>query len=280
MKKLLAKPVIEARKADLAQKTLELKKLLGRVPHLAVVLVGDDPASQVYVEKKGIAAEAVHFSHETILFPKDASVEEVKEKIEALNQDRGVDGILIQRPLPASFKETEVVFWVHPEKDVDCLHPENVGLLSSGNPRFEPCTPSGILVLLEHYGFSVAGKIACVIGRSAIVGKPLAMLLTARDATVIQVHRKTKNPETLCKQADFVFVAAGTRGLVNEKWIKAGAVVIDVGIHRGNDGKLYGDVDTASVAEIPAALSPVPGGVGPMTIQVLLENTYRSAKKS
>ena len=279
MKKLLAKPLIELKRAELTQKTAELKKKLGRAPHLSVVLVGDDPASQVYVEKKSIASERVGFTHETILFPANASVEEVKKKVQALNADSKVDGILIQRPLPPQFKEQDVVFWVVPEKDVDCLHPENVGLLVSGNPRFLPCTPAGILALLKHYGLSVAGKTACVIGRSPIVGKPLAALLISENATVIQMHRQTKNPAELCKQADFVFVAAGSRGLVKDTWIKAGAVVIDVGIHRGADGKLSGDVDTASVGDLPSAMSPVPGGVGPMTIQMLLENTYTAASK-
>jgi len=279
MQKLLAKPVIELRRATLAKKTAGLQAQLGRAPHLSVILVGDDPASQVYVEKKGVAAEHVGFTHETILFPAQASVDEVLKKVQALNADPKVDGILIQRPLPPQFQEREVVYWVDPKKDVDCLHPENVGLLVGGTPRFLPCTPAGILALLKHYGLSVAGKNACVIGRSAIVGKPLAALLLAENATLIQVHRKTKNPSELCKLADFVFAAAGSRGLVTADWIKPGAVVIDVGVHRGSDHKLSGDVDTVSVGDLPSAISPVPGGVGPMTIQMLLENTYASAER-
>ena len=218
------------------------------------------------------------FTHETILFKKDASVAEVRQKLDELNQNPGVDGILIQRPLPPQFSEREAVFYVKPEKDVDCLHPENVGLLVSGNPRFLPCTPAGIMVLLKHYGLSVSGKIACVVGRSAIVGKPLAALLLGENATVIQVHTKTKNPAELCRQADFVFAAAGAKDLITKDWVKPGAVVVDVGIHRGSDNKLTGDVNVASLGNLPSALTPVPGGVGPMTIQLLLENTFTSAE--
>ena len=278
MIKLLAKPVIEKRRAELLAKTNALKQKLGRAPHLAVVLVGNDPASEVYVGKKGEAAEAVGFTHETIVFEKTTSPEVVRKKIEALNHDGTVDGILVQRPLPSHFSEKEAIFWVAPKKDVDCLHPENIGLLVSGDPRFLACTPGGILVLLDHYGISVEKKIACVIGRSAIVGKPLAALLLARNASVIQIHRSTPNPEALCSQADLVFVAAAVKGLLKKEWIKKGAVVIDVGVHRNENNKLSGDVDVESVGDLPSALSPVPGGVGPMTIQTLLENTYHSAK--
>jgi len=279
MQKLLAKPLIDLKRTTLAQKTASLQAKLGRAPHLSVILVGEDPASQVYVEKKGIAAERVGFTHETILFPAHASVDEVLKKTQELNANPNVDGILIQRPLPPQFQEREVVFWVDPKKDVDCLHPENVGLLVGGAPRFLPCTPAGILALLKHYGLSVAGRTACVIGRSSIVGKPLAALLLSENATVIQVHRKTKNPAELCRLADFVFAAAGSYSLVTADWIKPGAVVIDVGVHRGADGKLSGDVNVESVGDTPSALSPVPGGVGPMTIQMLLENTYASAER-
>jgi methylenetetrahydrofolate dehydrogenase (NADP+)/methenyltetrahydrofolate cyclohydrolase len=279
MKKLLAKPVIEARRASLLKQVTALKSTLGRVPHLSVVLVGEDAASQIYVEKKGAAAESVGFTHESIFFPKDVSAEEVKNKVFELNQNRNVDGILIQRPLPSQFDEKQVVLWVSPEKDVDCLHPENIGLLVNGNPRFQPCTPAGILILLDYYGLSPQGSTSCVIGRSSIVGKPLASLLLSINASVIQVHRKTKNPAALCKLADFVFVAAGSRGLVNRDWIKSGAVVVDVGIHRDSEGKLLGDVDVESLGDSASALTPVPGGVGPMTIQVLLENTFLAAHR-
>ena len=277
MIRLIAKPLIALKTIELAAKTAELKKRLGRAPHLSVILIGSDPASQVYVSKKGTAAEAVGFTHETILFPENATLPQVKAKLDELNQSSLVDGILIQRPLPRQFSENDAVFWVKPEKDVDCLHPENVGLLVNGNPRFLPCTPAGVLQLLEYYQISIAGKIACVIGRSAIVGKPLAALLLSKNASVIQIHRGTQSPKNLCKLADLVFVAAGAKGLVNQEWIKPGAVVVDVGIHRGSDGKLSGDVDFESVQSVASAVTPVPGGVGPMTIQVLLENTFTSA---
>ena len=278
MIRIAAKPVLEIRKKELIQKTAELKNKTAKVPHLSVILVGEDPASKIYVAKKGETAEQMGFTHETILFPATASPQEVLTCVEALNKNPKVDGILMQRPLPKQFDEKEVVFWVDPKKDVDCLHPENVGLLVNGNPRFLPCTPAGVMLLLDHYGFSVEKKTVCVIGRSSIVGKPLAALLLGKNASVIQIHRSTPNPKELCKLADVVFVAAGVPHLVNQDWIKAGAVVIDVGIHRTAEGKVIGDVDAASVDGIAAGLTPVPGGVGPMTIQVLLENTYESCR--
>lgn len=276
MKLLSAKPVIEARQIELKQKTVELKNA-GVTPHLSVVLIGDDPASQVYVSKKGKACEETGFTHETILFPKDVNPKLVYAKINELNQDKKVHGILIQRPVPKQFDEREVTRWVSPEKDVDCLHPENIGLLVNGNARFYPCTPRGIMVLLAYYQIPVSKKIACIIGRSSIVGKPLASLLLAENASIIQIHRATENPEDLCKLADLVFVAAGSKGLVKKAWIKPGATVIDVGIHRDQNGKLSGDVDVDSLGDLPSAITPVPGGVGPMTIQILLENTFASA---
>ncbi len=277
MMRLLAKPLLEVKQLELKQKTAQLIQKLGRAPHLAVVLVGEDPASQVYVSKKGLAAESVGFTHETILFPHHTNVNDVRAKVEELNRNPEVDGILIQRPLPPQFNEADAVLWVDPKKDVDCLHPENVGLLVNGNPRFTPCTPGGIMELLQFYKIEVSGKIACVIGRSSIVGKPLAALLLSKNASVIQIHRTTQDPISLCKQADLVFAAAGSRALVNQDWIKPGATVIDVGIHRDSSGKLHGDVDFDSVSAIASAMTPVPGGVGPMTIQILLENTYTSA---
>lgn len=279
MIRLAAKPVIELRRQALKEKTLELKTRIGRAPHLSVILVGEDPASQIYVNRKASTAIEVGFTSETLRFPKNVDPEEVRACVARLNADPKVDGILIQRPLPASFDETEASRWVIPEKDVDCLHPENIGLLVNGNPRFLPCTPGGILILLDHYGIALEGKTVCVIGRSSIVGKPLASLLLSRNCTLIQIHRKTKNPAGLCRLADLVFVAAGSRGLVKKDWIQPGAVVVDVGIHRDSAGKVVGDVDAGDLADLPGAMTPVPGGVGPMTIQVLLENTFTSAKR-
>lgn len=277
MKILAAKPVIEKRRHDLAEQVKAYQAKTGRVPHLSVILVGEDPASKVYVANKGAAAEKVGFTHETIIFPHDVSVETLQKKVAELNASSKVDGILIQRPLPKQFKEKDVSEWVSPAKDVDCLHPENVGLLVNGTPRFNPCTPGGVMNLLDFYGISVSGKIACVIGRSSIVGKPLVALLLSCNATIIQVHRSTVNPQALCKQADLVFVAAGAKQLLKRDWIKEGAVVVDIGIHKGEDGKLVGDADVNSLGNAPSAITPVPGGVGPMTIQTLLENTFASA---
>ncbi len=274
---LRAKPVLEVRRQALRDRVAARVASGHRAPKLCVILVGDHPASQIYVSRKEKMAGLVGFERETLRFPESTTPEEVRLRVAALNEDPSVDGILIQRPLPFGFDEKEVCLWVHPEKDVDCLHPENMGLLLTGNPRFLPCTPGGILLLLEHYGLDLAGKTACVIGRSLIVGKPLAALLLSRNASVIQIHRQTPDPAALCRLADFVFVAAGSRGLLKRDWIKPGAVVVDVGIHRLPDGRITGDVDTESLGDAPSALTPVPGGVGPMTIQVLLENTFTSS---
>jgi methylenetetrahydrofolate dehydrogenase (NADP+)/methenyltetrahydrofolate cyclohydrolase len=274
---LRAKPVLEVRRQALRDRVAARVASGHRAPKLCVILVGDHPASQIYVSRKEKMAGLVGFERETLRFPESTTPEEVRLRVAALNEDPSVDGILIQRPLPSGFDEKEVCLWVHPEKDVDCLHPENMGLLLTGNPRFLPCTPGGILLLLEHYGLDLAGRTACVIGRSLIVGKPLAALLLSRNASVIQIHRQTPDPAALCRLADFVFVAAGSRGLLKRDWIKPGAVVVDVGIHRLPDGRITGDVDTESLGDAPSALTPVPGGVGPMTIQVLLENTFTSS---
>ena len=274
---LRAKPVLEIRRNALRERVAARVASGHRPPKLFVILVGDHPASQIYVSRKEKMAGLVGFESETLRFPESATPDEVRLRVAALNEDPSVDGILIQRPLPSGFDEKEVCLWVHPEKDVDCLHPENMGLLLTGNPRFLPCTPGGILLLLDHYGLELAGKTACVIGRSLIVGKPLAALLLSRNASVIQIHRQTPDPANLCQLADFVFVAAGSQGLLKRNWIKPGAVVMDVGIHRLPDGRITGDVDTESLGETPSALTPVPGGVGPMTIQVLLENTFTSS---
>ena len=279
MIRLAAKPVIDHRRALLIENTAGLTSRLGRAPHLSVILVGEDPASGIYVARKATTAVQIGFTSETIRFPSDTPPGAVAEKVRELNENPGVDGILIQRPLPSGFEERDVSLWVDPTKDVDCLHPENIGLLVTGNPRFVPCTPGGILLLLDHYRIPLEGRTVAVIGRSSIVGKPLAALLLSRNASVIQVHRKTSNPAALCSLADLLFVAAGSRGLVEKSWIKPGAVVVDVGIHRNPEGKIVGDVDTASVEGVPGAMTPVPGGVGPMTIQVLMENTFTAAER-
>jgi len=277
---LAAKPVIEARRARLREAAEKIRQRIGRPPHLTVILVGDDPASQVYVAQKGKAALDAGMTHDTIRLPDTTGAREVREVVARLNADEKVDGILLQRPLPKSFAEEEVVYWVAPAKDVDAFHPETTGRLHLGLPSFAPCTPAGVIAILEHYQIDVRGKLACVIGRSAIVGKPMAALLLQRDATVIQAHSKTKDLAKLASSADLLVVAAGKPRLIGTEFVKPGAVVIDVGIHRGSDGKLCGDVRFDEVSRHASAITPVPGGVGPMTIQILLENTALAAGRA
>jgi methylenetetrahydrofolate dehydrogenase (NADP+)/methenyltetrahydrofolate cyclohydrolase len=189
-----------------------------------------------------------------------------------------VDGILIQRPLHKCFKESEVLYWITPSKDVDAFHPIHAGELFLGLPTFQPCTPAGIMELLTYYKIPIRGQVACVIGRSSIVGKPMAALLLQADATVIQCHRKTSDLKALTRQAGILIVAAGRPGLIDSTFVRPGSVVVDVGIHRTNDGKIIGDVNFESVAPIASALTPVPGGVGPMTLSILMRNTIQAAE--
>ncbi len=243
-----------------------------------MILVGDDPASTIYTTRKGRQAEACGMMHRTLKFPASVEPKVVRDAIQQLCDDPTIDGILVQRPLPKSFIESEVVHWISPAKDVDAFHPENVGALQLGLPCFAPCTPAGVMSLLKHYSIDVAGKLACVIGRSSIVGKPMSALLLAADATVIQCHSRTQNLAALTRQADLVIVAAGKPQLIGAEHIKPGAVVVDVGIHRDpTSGKVFGDVRFDEVAPITSAITPVPGGVGPMTIHQLLENTCQAA---
>lgn len=279
MQLLLAKPVAEKLHAEIQARVAKFSAAVGRAPKLVVVIVGEDPASLIYTRKKGEAAVAVGMSHETRALPATATPEEVRRLLDKLNADPQVDGILVQRPLPKSFREEEVVRWIAPEKDVDAFHPTNTGLLVLGLPGFAPCTPAGVMEILKFYGISVAGKTACVIGRSAIVGKPMAALLLQADATVVQAHSKTPNLPAVVKQADIVVAAVGRPRMVQGSWIKPGAVVIDVGINRLPDGKIAGDVDFESASAIASAITPVPGGVGPMTIALLLQNTITSAER-
>ena len=217
------------------------------------------------------------FLSETLRFPETAKPEEVYRAVMELNQDATVDGVLIQRPLPQSYPEEEVMYWVAPEKDVDAFHPENVGRISLGCPRFLPCTPAGMMALMKFYSIELQGKIACVVGRSSIVGKPMGQLLLQENATLLQAHSKTKDLAKITQQADVLIVAVGKAELITADHVKPGAVVIDVGIHRKTDGKLVGDVHAASVSTVCSALTPVPGGVGPMTIAMLMKNTLKAA---
>jgi len=265
-------------KLDLATRVKSLQNKFGRPPGLAVVLVGEDPASVIYTSKKSSVAEDLGILAHTEKFSADASSEAVFSKVQELNSRKDIDGILIQRPLPKGFVESEVLYWVWKEKDVDAFHPENVGRLSLGLDCFEPCTPSGVIRLLDYYKIKIDGKVACVVGRSSIVGKPMAALLLQRNATVIHCHSKTLDLAEKTRQADILVAAAGKAKLIKGADLKEGAVVVDIGMHRLPDGKLCGDVEFESASRVASAITPVPGGVGPTTIITLMENTVRSAE--
>lgn len=249
----------------------------GLYPHLATVIVGNDPASQMYVRMKHRACERVGIGSVGIELPADTTTEKVLEKVRQLNADPEIDGILVQLPLPKQVDAERVIAAVSPAKDADGFHPENLGLLFSGKPRFTPCTPTGIMTLLTEYKIPLSGARAVVAGRSIDVGRPMAALLTNADATVTICHSKTMNINEELKRADILVSAIGRAHFIQPEMVKPGAVVIDVGINRLN-GKLVGDVDFAAVKDIASAITPVPGGVGPMTIATLMENTYRAAK--
>lgn len=279
MQKILAKPVIEKLEGDLRARVEAVTRKLGRPPKLSVVLVGEDPASVIYVTKKGEMAVKLGMLSETVRLPSTSTPEEVRAVVQKLNWDETVDGILIQRPLPKGFREEDVLYWVDQSKDVDAFHPESAGRLVLGLPCFFPCTPHGVMLLLEHYGVDPRGKIACVIGRSSIVGKPMASLLLQKDATILQAHSRTPDLRAITKQADILIVAVGKAQMIDASYVKQGAVVIDVGVHKSAEGKTVGDVVFDSVAGVASAISPVPGGVGPMTITVLMQNTVFSAEQ-
>ncbi len=253
----------------------------GKVPHLAAVLVGDDPASAVYVRNKQTACEKAGLKSTLHRLSVTTTTEQLLGLIEQLNADPDTHGILVQLPLPAQINSQLVLDAVTPLKDVDCFHAENVGLMVQGRPRFLPCTPSGCQQLLIHAAVETAGKHAVVLGRSEIVGKPMAMLLVqkgqAADATVTICHSRTQNLAEIVKQADIIIAAIGKPQFVTANMVKPGATVIDVGINRVGD-KLVGDVDFDAVKEVAGAITPVPGGVGPMTIAMLLQNTLRAAQ--
>lgn len=248
-------------------------------PGLAVVLVGDDPASRVYVRNKVQACEAIGMLSDAHVLGADTTEAAVLERIAALNGDPRIDGILVQLPLPAHIDEDAIVEAIATHKDVDGFHRENVGALSQGRPGFVPCTPRGVVAMLDHAGVELRGKEAVVVGRSNIVGKPMAQLLTARDATVTLCHSRTVDLAAHTRRADVLVVAAGRPLMIGADMVKPGAVVIDVGIHRGSDGKLCGDVDYDACREVASLISPVPGGVGPMTITMLLANTLDAAER-
>lgn len=247
-----------------------------RTPSLAVILVGDDPASQVYVSHKEKACAEVGILGRSFRLPKDSTESQVKDLVRSLNDDPTIDGILVQLPLPSHLSSDGVIAMIAPEKDVDGLTAMNQGLLAHGKKALVPCTPLGCVELIKAIMPTLRGKVAVVIGRSILVGSPVAKLLMQEDATVIQIHSRTKNPEELSRLGDILVVAAGKKHLVTASWVKPGAIVIDVGIHRGDDGKLTGDVDFNSVQPLAGAITPVPGGVGPMTIAMLLSNCLKA----
>ncbi len=250
----------------------------GRAPELHVVLVGDDPASAVYVRNKEKAAAEVGMKGQVHRLPATASQHEVMALVTALAADEAVDGILVQLPLPAGLDTKAVLAALPPSKDVDGLHVANVGALWAGERGLVPCTPSGCMRLLDEAGAVLDGARAVVLGRSVLVGKPIAGLLLARNATVTLAHSRTRDLAGVCREADVLVAAVGRAGLVKASWVKPGAIVIDVGINRGADGKLAGDVDP-EVGSVAGALTPVPGGVGPMTIAMLLKNALDAAER-
>ena len=247
---------------------------------LAVIQVGADPASSVYVRNKKKACEAVGIGSESYELPEETTQEELLKLIDTLNERPEVDGILVQLPLPGHINEQIVLDRIVPGKDVDGFHPQNVGCLSIGKPGFVSCTPAGVIQLLKRSGIEIAGKECVVIGRSNIVGKPMAMLLLKENGTVTVTHSRTKDLPSVTRRADILVVAIGKPKMITADYVKEGAVVIDVGIHRMEDGKLCGDVDFASVEPVASAITPVPGGVGPMTIAMLMHNCLESVRLS
>jgi methylenetetrahydrofolate dehydrogenase (NADP+)/methenyltetrahydrofolate cyclohydrolase len=263
---------IQKEAADLREK--------GIVPGLAVVLVGEDPASKVYVGSKEKACQQLGFHSEVHRLEESTSEEQLLALIDQLNNDDKINGILVQLPLPKHINEKAVIDAIHVDKDVDGFHPESVGNLVIGDDSLLPCTPAGVIELIKRSSGDIAGKHAVVIGRSNIVGKPVAMLLLRENATVTICHSRTANMEELAKQADILVVAIGKAKAIDSKYVKPGAVVIDVGINRLPDGKLAGDVDYEDCLETAGFITPVPGGVGPMTITMLMNNTITAAKRA
>ncbi|HFH9925865.1 TPA: bifunctional methylenetetrahydrofolate dehydrogenase/methenyltetrahydrofolate cyclohydrolase [Streptococcus suis] len=266
--------------AALAEKTAQLKAEKGLIPGLVVILVGENPASQVYVRNKERSALAAGFKSEVVRVPDTISEKELLALIERYNQDSEWHGILVQLPLPVHISEEKVLLAIDPDKDVDGFHPTNMGKFWSGHPVMIPSTPAGIMEMFKEYQIELEGKTAVVIGRSNIVGKPMAQLLLDANATVTIAHSRTKNLPELARQADILVVAIGRGHFVTKKFVKPGAVVIDVGMNRDANGKLIGDVQYDEVAEVASYITPVPGGVGPMTITMLMEQTYEACVRS
>ena len=271
--KAVSKKVKEDVKAECEQ-----LKAKGITPGLAVIIVGEDPASQVYVHNKEVACEACGFHSVKYALPAETTQEELNALIDELNRDNSINGILCQLPLPKHLDDKEVINRINPIKDVDAFHPVNVGAIMIGDYNYLPCTPAGVMELIHSTGVDVSGKKAVVIGRSNIVGKPMAMLLLHENATVEITHSKTQSLADVTKQADILVAAIGKAKFVTADMVKQGAVVIDVGMNRDENGKLCGDVDFEGVKDKCSFITPVPGGVGPMTIAMLMKNTLTAAK--
>ena len=272
--KLVSKKVRE----EISAEVEHLKAEIGKAPGLAVIVVGDDPASAVYVRNKHKACLEVGITSYQIEYPAETTEDELLAKIDELNANPEVNGILVQLPLPKHINEDAVINRISPLKDVDAFHPENVGKIMIGKYEFLPCTPAGIVELLKYYNVEIEGKRCAVIGRSNIVGKPMSLLLLERNGTVTVCHSRTKNLSEITRESDIVVVAIGRANFLTADMVKPGAVIIDVGINRMDDGKLCGDVKFDEVEKIASKITPVPGGVGPMTITMLLKNTLAAAK--
>ena len=266
-------------KDNIAAEVNTLKNKTGKTPGLAVVLVGDDPASAVYVKNKNKTCKNIGFQSFEHILPENTSENKLLNLINELNNDDQVNGILVQLPLPSHISSSKILVSINPQKDVDGFHLENVGRLVTGNALFKPCTPAGIIKLLDEYKIEIEGKNAVIIGRSNIVGKPVSFLLLERNATVTICHSRTKDLPSITRSADILIAAIGKPNFVSLDMVKNNAVVIDVGINR-LDGKLVGDVDFTSVSKQASLITPVPGGVGPMTIAMLMENTLQAFKNS
>ena len=269
---------VAARCREELKRQIAALRARGIIPGLAVILIGEDPASQVYVRNKHRACEELGIHSEQYTLPADTDRQTLLDLITELNGREEIDGILVQLPLPGHLDEKEILSAIDPAKDVDSFHPQNVGRLVIGDYFFAPCTPSGILTLIDSAGVDLTGKECVVIGRSNIVGKPMALMLLHRNATVTVCHSKTRDLPSVTRRADVLISAVGKAGFVTADMVKPGAVVIDVGMNRNQAGKLCGDVDFESVSRVAGYLTPVPGGVGPMTITMLLRSTVLSAQ--
>ncbi len=278
MAKIISGKEVSASVRAQVKKECEQLKEKGIVPGLAVIIVGDDPASRVYVNNKKKACADVGFVSEEYALPAETTQKELMTLIDKLNNKKEINGILCQLPLPKHLDEKEVINAISPLKDVDAFHPSNVGKIMIGDYHFLPCTPAGVMEMIHTEGIDVTGKNCVVIGRSNIVGKPMAMLLLHENGTVTICHSKTKNLKEICSQADILVAAVGRPRFVTGDMVKDGAVVLDVGINRDENGKLCGDVDFESVEPKASYITPVPGGVGPMTIAMLMKNTLMAAK--